>query len=69
MFKNVAVTGLLSMSLGLGACGGGGGGATEPITVSFGTSPPASLSLSDTASMTALIGNDPAQAEIGRAHV
>ena len=62
MFKNVAVTGLLSMSLGLGACGGGGGGATEPITVSFGTSPPASLSLSDTASMTALIGNDPAQA-------
>jgi hypothetical protein len=63
--KKIAIAGLFSTVLGLAACGGGGGGgATEPITIAFASPPPASLSLTDTASLTAVVANDPAQAGV-----
>jgi hypothetical protein len=62
--KKIAIAGLFSTVLGLAACGGGGGGATEPITISFASPPPTSLSLGDTASVTAVVANDPAQAGV-----
>jgi hypothetical protein len=46
---------------GLAACGGGGGGggSTTPISVAFSSPLPGSLSISDTASLTAIVSNDP----------
>jgi hypothetical protein len=43
---------------GLAACGGGGG-STTPISVAFSSPLPGSLSNSDTASLTAIVSNDP----------
>jgi hypothetical protein len=54
----------LAAALALAACGGDGSGLTAPISVSFGSAPPASLSLGATTSMTAAVANDPAQAGV-----
>jgi len=62
--RKYAVAGVFSTALAVAACGGGGGGASAPITVSFASAPPASLSLSDTASLTAVVANDSAQAGV-----
>jgi hypothetical protein len=51
----MAVTGLV-------ACGGGGGGGlspTTPISVAFSSPLPGTLSITDTASLTAIVSNDP----------
>src|ERR1700761_2260438 len=59
-----AAAAVFSTVLALVACGGGGGGAIEPIAVTFASPPPAALSISDTASLTALVANDSARAGV-----
>jgi hypothetical protein len=46
--------------LGLGSCGGGGGSNQYPISVAFSTAPPSSISIGTTASVAAIVSNDPA---------
>jgi hypothetical protein len=63
--KTTKITGallaLIVTGTGLVACGGGGGGGgpSAPISVAFSSPLPGSLSISDTASLTAIVSNDP----------
>lgn len=61
------VLGQLSIALPLlvlSACGGGGGGETFPISVMFSTAPPSSISIGTTASVAAIVSNDPSDAGV-----
>jgi hypothetical protein len=56
--RSFAVLLVVGAALTLNACGGGGSG-NPPIMVSFSTAPPSSLATSGSASMAALVANDP----------
>ena len=66
MFKRMFTGQLLGATvlLGLGSCGGGGGSEQFPISVSFSTAPPSSISIGTTASVAAIVSNDPADAGV-----
>jgi hypothetical protein len=54
------VSAAIGLSVALSACGGGGGSSPPPpIVVTFTTAPPSSIATSATASMAALVSNDP----------
>ena len=65
-FKQARGLAASSLALFLAACGGGGGGGGNAPTVSvtFSAPPPTILPISSTASMTALVGGDPAMAGV-----
>ena len=63
MFKRIALAVIASGLLGLGGCGGGGSDSF-PISVTFSTSPPSSIATNATASIAALVSNDPNDAGV-----
>jgi len=65
-FKQTCGLAAFLLALFLAACGGesGGGGNAPTISVTFSTPPPAALSISSTASMTASVEGDPAMAGV-----
>lgn len=65
-FKNCLVfAASAALAAGLQGCGGGGGGSpAQPVAVTLSPAPPATLSLSDTASLSAVVANDSAQAGV-----
>ena len=66
MFKRMFAGQMLAATvlLGLGSCGGGGSSNQYPISVSFSTAPPSSVSIGTTASVAAIVNNDPAGAGV-----
>src|ERR1700722_14458851 len=66
MFKRMFAGHLLAATvlLGLGSCGGGSDSNQYPISVSFSTAPPSSISVGTTASVAAIVSNDPAGAGV-----
>ncbi len=57
--RNYSAPAVLSAVLCLSACGGSdSSSAPPPIAVTFGTAPPTTLSADDTASISAMVGND-----------
>jgi hypothetical protein len=57
--RTAASASALSVLLAMTACGGGGGSGNPPISVGFTTSPPTSMALGATASIAALVSDDP----------
>ena len=66
MFKRMFAGRLLAATVlvGLASCGGGGGSDQFPISVAFSTAPPSSISIGTTASVAAIVSNDPADAGV-----
>ena len=67
MKKTNGMSALLAITVagtGLVACGGGGGGTTPPISVAFSAPLPGNLSISSTASLAAIVSNDPSLAGV-----
>jgi len=63
IYQHVRLAGLAVAVLGLSSCGGDD--SAPPVSISFGTTPPSSLSVSSTASMSALVTNDTHNAGVG----
>src|ERR1700754_1113598 len=49
----------LSVLLAVTACGGGGGSDSGPVSVAFSTAPPSTLAINTSASLAAMVLNDP----------
>lgn len=66
MFKRMFAGHLLvaAVLLGLSSCGGGDSSNQYPISVIFSTAPPSSVSIGTTASVAAIVNNDPANAGV-----
>jgi hypothetical protein len=64
--RSYSAAAVLSAVLGLSACGGGSGSSAPPapVSVAFGTAPPATLVANNSASMSALVTNDSAAAGV-----
>jgi hypothetical protein len=67
LHKNILLSGIAAATLFMAACGGGGGnGPTPPaaISVTLSPTPPTSIVISKTASLTAVVANDTAAAGV-----